>query len=425
VEAPVQNPVRARSPWAFVPILYFLQGIPYMLVQTVPGAFLTLMKVPVETIGHWTGLLGLPWTLKPLWSPVVDLVGRKRVWILATQILIVVGIAALSFAVTSSHFLTWTLIACAWIAFGSATHDIAADGFYLLALDRPQQAAFVGIRSASFRLAMIFVTGGIVYLAGWFEAGGDPVPRAWSRALVAAAIAYAVALICNAFLMPRPGSDGPVRRADKPPVVEALSTYFGQRRIVAVVAFILLYRFGESMLTAMARPFLLKPAAEGGMGLTARQFGVLYGTIGVLSLLVGGILGGIWISKRGLKRCLWPMVIAMHAPNLLFLWAAIAHPGKAFLATVIAVEQLGYGFGFAAYTVYLMQVSQGGRFATTHYAISTGLMGLAAMGAAYISGDIVAKLGFPWFFGIVCLASIPGMFTILFIPVKDEPAKIA
>ncbi len=243
--------------------------------------------------------------------------------------------------------------------------------------------------------------------------------------MLAAAAAYGAALLWNAVAMPAPDTDGPVRRTDKPPLVEALQTYFRQPRILAIVAFILLYRFGESMLTTMARPFLLKTAAEGGMELSATQFSVMYGTVGVLSMLIGGILGGLVIAKAGLRRCLWPMVVAMHAPNLLFLWTSMAHPAKGFVAAVIAVEQLGYGFGFAAYTVYLMRVSQGGRFATTHYAISTGLMGLAAMAASYVSGDIVKAVGFSGFFGIVCLASIPGMLTLRFIPLREEPAKMA
>lgn len=417
---------RARSPWGFVPVLYFLQGIPYFFVDTVSTTFFKRLEVPIETIGHWSSLLTLPWTLKPLWSPLVDLHGQKRAWIVAAQILVIAGMAALALSVTGSEVVMWSLVCCAWIALFSATHDIACDGFYLLALDEKNQAGFVGVRSAAYRLARIFVTGGVVKLAGSLEGRFGDVPRAWMMALGTGGAVYALGVAWNAWAMPRPAADRPVRKeagASGPPFVEALASYFREPGIVPVIAFIVLYRFGESMLVKMSSPFLLSTVEEGGLGLSTAQVGDALGTIGALALITGGILGGVVISRAGLRRCLWPMVIAMHAPNLLYAWAAFAQPSHAAVVGVIAVEQLGYGFGFSAYMVYLMFVSKRSRWPTTHYAISTGIMGLAALLAGYISGDIVKALGFPGFFVVVCLCSIPGMLTLFFIPL-DGPGGV-
>jgi PAT family beta-lactamase induction signal transducer AmpG len=414
---------RKRSPWLFVPVLYFLQGIPYFFVDTVSTTLFKRLGVPIDSIGHWSSLLTLPWTLKPLWSPVVDLRARKRSWIVAAQILAVAGMALCARATTGSDAVAWCVIACAWIALCSATHDIACDGFYLLALDTRDQAAFVGVRSAAYRLARIFVTGGVVKLAGALETRYSEVPRAWMFALGAVAGVYAIGGVWNAWAMPRPAADGPVRKSgaeSAPPFVEALVSYFRGPRILAVLAFIVTFRFGESMLVKMSSPFLLSTAAEGGLDLTTEQVGDALGTIGALALVAGGVLGGFVIARAGLRRCLWPMVIAMHAPNLLYAWAAFTHPALGAVKIVIAVEQLGYGFGFSAYMVYLMHVSRGSRWPTTHYAISTGLMALSALVAGFISGDIVKLLGFAGFFVVVCLCSIPGMLTLIFIPLYDD-----
>jgi PAT family beta-lactamase induction signal transducer AmpG len=409
-----------KSPWLFVPSLYFLEGIPYFVVQTASTTFFAALRVPLAEIGHAASLLSLPWTLKPLWSPAVDLLSTKRAWVLAMQTLLVAGIAALAFAASSSEVVLWTVVACAVIAFTSATHDVAADGFYLLALDPSAQAEFVGVRNAFYRLGRIFVTGAVTYVAGRLEEFAGGKPAAWAIAFGAAAAVFAVGLVWCALTLPRPEGSAERQRGGR--VLEALGSYFEQPRILPVLAFILLYRFGESMLTTMASPFLLAPAAEGGMALTTQEVGLYYGTYGVLALIGGGVAGGLWIARAGLARCLWPMALSMHVPNLLYLWLAHAHPGKAAVAGVIAVEQLGYGFGFSAYMVFLMRVSQGRGYSTTHYAISTGIMGLSAMAAAYVSGEIAASIGFAGFFGVVCVCAIPSLLPLLFVRVSEAPA---
>lgn len=415
----------ARSPWLFVPPLYFLQGTAYFIVDTATTIFLPALGVPLSGVGHVSGYVTLPWTLKPLWSPAVDLVSTKRTWTLAMQTLLVAAIASLAFAATSSHLVLWTTVVCAWIAIASATHDIGADGFYLLALDPRGQAAFVGIRNAAFRLGRVFVAGAIVYLAGEIEERSGDRARAWAIAFGAAAAVYGLGVVWCAITMPRPAADLPSRARDpltKIPFVEALASYFRRPNLAALLAFILLYRFGELMLTTMSGAFLQAKHVDGGMELTLREIGLYSGTVGVVALTVGGIFGGWVISRLGLKRCLWPMAISMHVPNVFYAWAAFVHPPKLAIAGVIAVEQLGYGFGFAAFMVVLMRVSQGRGFSTTHYAISTGIMGLSVTAAKFVSGDLAAALGFDWFFVAVCACAVPSLLPLLFLRLEDEPA---
>jgi PAT family beta-lactamase induction signal transducer AmpG len=412
-----------KSPWLFVPPLYFLQAIPYFLVDTAATTFFAAIGVPVAEVGRAAGFLKLPWTLKPFWSPLVDLVSTKRAWTLAMQALVVFSAAALAFAAASENVVLWTTVACALMATASATHDIAADGFYLLALDTEDQAAFVGVRNTFFRLGRIFVTGAVVYLVGTLAERGVEKPRAWAYAFAAGATAYAFGLLACALLLPRPDRDrsrGTQAGSSPGLALDAVRSYFARKGIAAILAFILLYRFGESMLTTMSPSFLLANVDAGGAGLSLHDISLYSGTVGVVALLLGGILGGYFIAKGTLSRWLWPMALAMHVPNLLYAWAAFTHPGKLAVAGVIAVEQLGYGFGFSVYMVVLMRVSRGQGFDTTHYAISTGLMGLSAMIASSISGEIAAKLGFSGFFVVVCACAVPSLLPLLFLRLEDD-----
>jgi PAT family beta-lactamase induction signal transducer AmpG len=413
------------SPWRFVPTLYFLQAIPYFLVDTTVTTFFAAIGVPVAEIGHAAGALKTPWTFKPLWSPLVDLFSTKRAWVLGMQALLVLSAGALALAATSEDVVPWTLAACAFMAVASATHDIAADGFYLLALDEVDQAAFVGIRNTCYRLGRIFVAGGVVFLASALGDRGFAAARAWAYAFATSAAVLALGLLACALLVPRPDRDrrrGVTAKSSPGLALEAVSSYFARKDIGPILAFVMLYRFGESMLTTMSAPFLLKPIGEGGAGLSLRDLGIYSGTVGVAALLLGGILGGYLISRRGLARWLWPMALAMHLPNVLYAWAAFTHPGKLAIAGVVAVEQLGYGFGFSAYMVVLMRISRGRGFDTTHYAISTGLMGLSAQLASGVSGEIAARLGFAGFFVVVCACAVPSLLPLFFLRVEESPA---
>lgn len=450
---PADHPTTGK-PWAYIPTLYFLEGVPYVIVATLSVLMYNKLGVSNDQIGLWTSLIAFPWTLKMLWGPVVDLTLTKRKWILGTQALILVLLAAAAWAVGLPNFLPVTLAIFGVLAFVSATHDIAADGFYLLALDKQKQAFFVGVRSTFYRLAMIFGSGLLVWVAGrvLILNGGVPeapangtgdvvsqvllaadraasglttdvTARAWMVALGFGAVFYAVLFLINQITLPRPASDAPQKRSEpgeQVPWVEAMASFFKQRRIFWILAFILFYRFGESMIGKLSGPFLQDSIEKGGLGVPTDQIGIISGTIGVLALTVGGILGGIVISRFGIKRCLWPMVLALNIPNLFYVWAAFAKPGLAAVTGLIAVDQFGYGFGFSAYMVYLMFISQGSRFETSNYAIATGLMALGALFAGIVSGYLQTSLGYANFFIAVCLLTIPGMITLFFIPLDKK-----
>lgn len=429
----MESTPRPPRPWTFVPGLYVLQGMPYFAVQAASNTFLTAMGASPSVVGRWSSDLTLPWMLKPLWSPLVDLFGTKRRWLLGASIAIFAALVLLAVAAGSESYLEWTILACLGLAFASATYDVACDGYYMLALGKREQEAFVGVRNACYRLGRILVTGGVVALAGLFQAekGTHWIARgmsrgeAWGLAFAIGAAVYGVGALAIAFLAPRPETDRPVRSSDESvPLLAMLREYADRPRFTAVLAFLLLYRFAESMLTPMISPFLLRTHAQGGLALSETQVGWIYGTIGVVALLVGGLTGGWLVSRLGLRRCLWPMAIAMHAPNVLYAWAASTLPGPVGASLVVGVEQLGYGFGFSAYMVFVLQLARSSRFATTHYAISTGIMGLSAWLAGRWSGRLVEALGFEHFFWLVSALGLLGLATLVRLP-QLEPAPAA
>jgi PAT family beta-lactamase induction signal transducer AmpG len=421
---------RPPRPWTFVPGLYVLQGMPYFAVHVASTAFLTAMGAPLSAVGRWSSDLTLPWMLKALWSPLVDLYGTKRRWLLGASIAVLAAMLLLAWATGRAHWFEWTIAACFALALASATYDVACDGYYMLALGKREQEAFVGVRNACYRLGRILVAGGVVTLAGalqadpgaGFLARGLARPEAWGVAFACGAAVYACGVLAVAAFAPRVAADAPARAdGDRLPIGTMLSEYVQRPRFAAILAFILLYRFAESMLTPMIVPFLMRGADDGGLGLHESHVGWIYGTVGVVALLAGGIGGGWLVSRYGLARLLWPMALAMHAPNVLYAWAAHAQPGALTAAWVVGVEQLGYGFGFSAYMVYLLQLARASRFATTHYAISTGLMGLSAWLAGRWSGHVVTALGFENFFWLVSALGLAGLATLVFVP-RLEPA---
>lgn len=412
---------------AVMPLLYALQGMPYFLVQAAANTYFTAMGAAPSVVGRVSSDLTLPWMLKPLWSPLVDLYGTKRRWLLGAAAAALVAIVALALAARREQWFEWTVGACVALAFASATYDVACDGYYMLALDKRRQELFVGVRNACYRIGRILVTGGVVVLAGalqrepgtGFAAQGLARPDAWCWAILAGALAYGLLVALVALLAPRPEADRPQRdaaRGSGAPIRLILAEYFGRPGFAFVLYFILFYRLAESMLVPMISPFLMRGADQGGLGLDEVQVGWIYGTFGVAALLVGGVLGGWLVSKFGLRRLLWPMALAMHLPNLLYAWAAHARPDASGAALVVLVEQLGYGFGFSAYMVYLLQFARGSRWATTHYALSTGLMGLSAWLGGRWSGAIVESIGFEHFFWLVNALGLLGLLALVRLP---------
>jgi PAT family beta-lactamase induction signal transducer AmpG len=400
-----------RSPWAWIPSLYLAEGLPYVVVMTVSVVMYKNFGVSNTDIALYTSWLYLPWVVKPLWSPVVDILGTRRGWIWVMQLLIGAGLAGVALSIPGPHFVRWTLVFFWLLAFDSATHDIAADGFYMLALAEHEQAAFVGIRSAFYRAAMIAGQGGLVYLAGRLGDFTGDVVLAWSLVFGILAGLFVALFAWHRVVLPRPPSDLPAPAGTDLATgfAQTFGSFFRKPQIGVILAFLLLFRAGEAQALKLIAPFLLDDGARGGLGLATAQVGLVYGTIGVIALTVGGIAGGYAISRHGLKRWLWPMILAVHVPNLAFVYLAWTLPSDvAVIAAAIAIEQFGYGFGFAAYLLYMILVADGPH-KTAHYAICTGFMALGMMLPGMASGWIQSQLGYPHFFVWVCVCTLPSM----------------
>ena len=408
--------------WRWIPSLYFCEGLPYVVVMTLSVVMYKNLKVSNTEIALFTSSLYLPWVIKPLWSPLVDLVRTKRFWIVTLQLVLGATFALVALAVPGPNFLRLTLTVFWLMAFSSATHDIAADGFYLHAIPAYQQAAFVGVRSAFYRLAMIAGQGGLVFLAGTLQTATGDVGHAWAVVFFLLAVVFVGAGLYHLAALPRPATDQAVRsgRSLGADFVAVFGAFFRKKGLGVTLGFLLLYRFAEAQLLKLVTPFLLDGREAGGLGLTTQQVGVVYGTVGVIALTAGGILGGWAISRHGLKRLIWPMIITMHVPNAVFVLLAITQPSNLYLVgTAVAVEQFGYGFGFTAYMLYMILVAEG-EHKTAHYAICTGFMALGMMVPGMFAGWLQDHLGYTKFFLWVCVATIPSFVAAALL--KIDPA---
>ena len=608
-----------RNPWAWIPTLYLAQGLPFAVVNSVSVIVYKSLGVSNADIAFYTAWLYLPWVIKPLWSPVVDILRTRRWWIWITQLLMGAGFAAVGLSLPLAGFFKASLALFYLIAFSSATHDIAADGFYMQALTEKQQAFFVGIRSTFFRISMIFGQGLLVILAGliqshtglpkqeisvsarpgaallqtldlaafrvastapgelrvlveppdvaiaplprakaevaalvaaaknwnatnrftrtsqsraatgsqadtnsWWQrsvtgpvedflrthhgrttasksdlagnvgvvalqlnqppgreivitpafASGDKnvslaegsrlvfddtnwnqpavviiqldpklktesratfevrsgnIPLSWSVTFFVLVGLFALFGLWHKFILPCPASDQPGDAHNIPGFIKeffkTFGSFFRKPKIAFLLLFLLLYRFGEAQLVKMVTPFLLDPREVGGLGLTTGQVGVVYGTIGILALTCGGLLGGMVASRHGLKAWLWPMVLIIHLPDAVFIYLAHAQPDNlALISVAVAVEQFGYGFGFTAYMLYMIYIARGAH-STAHYAICTGFMALGMMLPGMWSGWLQEIIGYHHFFVWVILATIPSFLVVLLIPLDREFGK--
>lgn len=418
--------MKDRSPWWWIPTLYFAEGIPYFIVNNISVIMFNNMGMSKGDMALYTSMLYLPWVIKPIWSPFVDIIKTKRWWVVAMQLIMSAAFVLLAFTMpdpspeviasgeASVSIFKITLVLFWITAFASATHDIAADGFYMLALQPKEQSVFVGIRSTFYRLSSIFGQGVLVVIAGVLEKRLGNVPQAWSATLAAAAILFAAMTLWHSFALPRPKADS--RRPDGNTAAGILKefcrtflTFFSKKHVGIAMLFMLLYRLPEAFLVKMMNPFLLDPVSQGGLGLSTETVGVVYGSVGVLALTVGGILGGIAASKWGLKRSLWPMAMALTLPCLSFVFLAAFQPQSLWLiSSCVALDQFGYGFGFTAYMLYLIYFSEG-EFKTAHYSLCTAFMALSMMLPGMVAGYVQESVGYVYFFVFVmicCLATV-------------------
>lgn len=415
-----------RSPWAYVPTTYFAEGLPYMIVNALAVIVYKKMGVSNTLIAFWTSWLYLPWVIKMLWGPLIDMYATKRSWIGWTQALMCAAIACAALSLKTPFFLYVSMVCFMGVAFLSATHDIAVDGFYMLSMDDKKQAFFVGIRAFFYRVAMLFSSGVLVMLAGRIETRTGNIQDSWTQVLLLAAAIMGLLFVYHRVWLPYPAADKPdeAKASQVAEFGQIFAAYFKLENVGIGLAFILTYRFGEAMLLKLTAPFLLDSAAAGGMALTTTQVGVAYGTVGLASLIVGGLLGGWIISRYGLRRTIWPLAFMLNAPDLVYVYMAynLTLPTD-FIYTLVAVEQFGYGLGTTAFMFFMITLT-GEKYKTAHFAISTGIMALGMMVPGFVSGKLQSMLGYPEFFIAVCVATLPGMALIPFLKIKDA-AKTA
>ena len=433
------NKLKNISPWVWVPTLYFAQGIPYFIVNNISVMMFAKMGVPNGQMALFTSLLYLPWAIKPFWSPFVDIIKTKRWWTIAMQIIMSAAFVLLTLSMphpepeliasgqTPISLFTITLLLFAITAFASATHDIAADGFYMIALTQKNQAAFVGIRSTFYRLSSIFGQGVLVYIAGLIETNTGNIPMSWQITLLVTAVLFCGVTLYHTFFMPHP-------EVEKKPEAEKTSakmimqefgrtfvTYFTKPGLILAILFMLLYRLPEAFLIKMCTPFLVASRDVGGLGLSTENVGLAYGPIGVLFLTIGGILGGLYASKVGLKKSLWWMAAGMTLPCLTFVYLAECLPTNIVLISIaIAIEQFGYGFGFTAYMLYMIYFSEG-EFKTSHYAICTAFMAFSMMIPGMFAGYLQEMLGYALFFWMVIACCVATVIITYFADRKIDP----
>lgn len=423
-----------HKPWYWIPVLNFASGLPYAIIISVSVIMYKNLGIDNEDIGVYTSLLYLPWVIKPLWSPFIDLYATKRKWFLAMQLLISIAFLVVGLTIPMNHFFVISL-AVFWVAaFASASNDVASDGFYLIALEKDQQSFFLGIRSTFYRLSLLTANGVIVILAGYLEEQYSDMHKAWSYTMIAVGLLMTLITIYNYFSTPK--TEKVIVKnsveAQKASFASVFASFFQKKQIGLVLAFILLFRLGESQLLKMLTPFLIDETVVGGLGLGTQDVGIIYGTFGLIALTLGGILGGIAISKDGLGKWMLPMILAMHLPIIGFVLLAHFHPSllyhiqwdlyffnfdynfNVYTTLVVVLEQFGYGFGFAAFMMYLIYVAEG-ESKTSHYSIATGFMALGMMLPGMASGFIQEYLGYGNFFIWVFISTIPGLLLSQFL----------
>jgi PAT family beta-lactamase induction signal transducer AmpG len=418
-------PLESRGPWWWIPSLYFAQALPYILVMSVSTYPLTRLGMSAIVIGY-TSWLGLPWTLKPLWSPVVELIGTERRWVWMTQYLASAAFAIIGFGYTRPNFLIWVMTGYGLLALVSATHDIAADGFYMRVLTPHDQTWFAGIRSVAFRGGAIYAEGLLVMLAGLLIRTGYDPAFAWGATHGAAAITFFVLASYHSLMLP---IAPPKLFAEKVSVGQVFretfitfKKFFAEIPIATALPFLLLFRFAEAQVVKFIGKFLLDSREMGGLGLLEDQIGIINGTLGIGALLAGGVLGGMLAARDGLRKWLLPMAVMMNLTNVAFLALAYFQPQNLiWISIAVVIEKFGYGLGFTGYMLYMMYLARG-KHQTSFYAICTGFMSLGLIVPGSFAGYPLQRFGYTGFFTWILIATIPSFVVTWIVYRKMDPS---
>ena len=420
----------SRNPWAWIPTLYFAEGLPNVIVTTLSVVMYMQLGLTDAEVGLYTGWLALPWVIKPLWSPFIDLLKTKRWWVLTMQALIGAALAGIAFSLPTAFWFKATMWFFFLIAFCSATHDISADGFYMIELDEHNQTNFVGLRNTFYRLAIIFVNGFLVMLAGVLQVMfRNQISFSWALIFYGLAGIFIGLWLYHSRLMPTPKEDVQTERTvgevthELKNMFRTFFTKFGVRETVIVMLFLLFYRFPEALLNTMTKTFILRPNSQGGLGMSPQEYGLANGTVGLIGLLLGGIIGGILVSRDGMKKWLWPMVCAITLPDAVYIYLSYSlNSDIVMVSSCLFVEQFGYGLGFTVLTLYMLFYSQG-KFKTSHYSICTGISYLGLMLPGMVSGYLKDILGYRHFFIVVMACCVITFLVTIYLKIDPNFGK--
>ncbi len=394
-----------QKPFCWIPTLYLGESLPYAVVMLMSVVLYQDMGLTDTQIALYTSWLGLPWVIKPLWSPFIDSYFTKRWWVLAMQLFVGASLGMVALTLPTNLWLQASLALFMLVAFGSATHDVSADGFYILGLEKRDQELYVGVRNTFYRIGMVVGQGGLVMLAGFLQQQGMGIPGAWSIAVCVVAICMLLLFAYHAKALPVVEQPRVVQneRITATSVMKDFSrtfvVLFRKPQVIQAMCFILLFRLPEGLLTKIVPLFLKRSVEEGGLGLSNVDYGFLYGTLGVIGLLGGGLLGGWLVSRYGFRRCLWPLVCCFTLPDIVYVYLSYTQPASLWITgSCICFEQIGYGLGFAAYTLFLVQFSRGER-STSVFSICTAFQFLGgAMLPGMVSGWMSDSMGYSQFF---------------------------
>jgi len=417
---------RARSPITWVASLYFVQGLQFFVVMLIAGLMFKNMGVANDQIARWTGVLGLAWAFKPLWSPFLELARSKKRLVVLFQFTGAAGLALLALAIQLPMFFAASIAVLFLLAYASATHDIACDGLYMASLSPRLQAAYAGWQGAFFNASKFLTLGGLLVLAGHLERSFG-VHNAWSAIFVLLGLLLAALAAYNAWALPN------TQRADAVPLRadavlrtlrEVVADFLRKPGIWTAIVFIVLFRLAEGQVQTIGPLFLIEPRAQGGLGLSTEQVGGVYGTVGTAAFLVGSVIGGYFTAWLGLRRAMFFLIIAMAVPNATFYYLSVVLPADLLhIGAAVGIEMFGYGFGFVGMILYLMQAVAPGNFQTAHYALGTGVMQLGFILSKTISGDIQVAMGYEHFFLWTIACGVPALVLMFFVPIPDTRAS--
>lgn len=413
---------KLRHPAFWIPSVYFAEGLPFVAINAVAVLMYKSLNVSDALIAFWTSLILLPYTLKPLWSPILEMFKTKKHFVVFTQFIIGITFVLVAFTLPLPNFFKYSIALLGLMAFSGSTHDISADGIYINALNFKEQAEYSGWLGAFYNVAKIFSQGALVYIAGQLEITLGVV-KAWMIVMGLFGIIMILLGLWHVRVLPSGGAAKEVKNIKEgfKTLWDVVKTFFQKKYILWGIVFIILYRFAEGQAIKIVPLFFKAARDHGGLGLSTSEIGIVYGVFGAIAFVLGSLLAGYFVAKRGLKRALFILCCFFNIPFAAYAFLAITQPTSLYvIGGAVIFEYFGYGFGFVGLTLFMMQQIAPGRYKMAHYAFATGLMNLGMMIPGMLSGVVSDWLGYKVFFIWVLVATIPAFLATWFVPFKDE-----